>query len=122
MLLARKIRKEMIMPPAKKPAIATAKTAVAPVKAASAAKKAAPVVKKAAAAPAKKVVAAKAASQVTMPLKQIAAELAEGHNLPKKLVETMPDDLVTLVTKHLQTGGKIRLTGLGVLQVRSREA
>ena len=95
-------------------AVAVAKKVTAPVKGAPAAKKAAP--------PAKKAVAAKAASQVTITLKQIAAELAEGHDMSKKLAEAMLGDLVTLATKHLQKGDKIRLTGLGILQVRSREA
>jgi DNA-binding protein HU-beta len=42
--------------------------------------------------------------------------------MSKKLAEAMLGDLVTLATKHLQKGDKIRLTGLGILQVRSREA
>ena len=114
------------MPPAKKPAVAPAKKAVAPVKAAPAAKKAAPVkaasaAKKAAPAT-KKAVAAKAAPQVTITLKQIAAALAESHDLPKKLAEGMLGDFVTLATQHLTKGDKIRLSGLGILQVRSREA
>jgi DNA-binding protein HU-beta len=119
------------MPPAKKSAAATkkapapveavpiAKKAPVPVKAA--AKKAAPAVTKAAA-PAKKALPVKAAPQVTVTLKQIAAQLAEGHDLPKKLAEAVLGDLVTLATKHLKKGDKIRLTGLGILQVRSREA
>ena len=121
------------MPPAKRPAVAAVKKAVAPVKAAPAAKKAAPakaapaakkaapVIKKAAA-PVKKAVAAKAAPQVTVTLKQMAAELAESQGLPKKLAEGMLSDLVTLATQHLTKGDKIRLSGLGILQVRSREA
>jgi DNA-binding protein HU-beta len=118
--------KELEMPPAKKPAVAPAKKAVAPVKAAPAAKKAAPVkaasaAKKAAPAT-KKAVAAKAAPQVTITLKQIAAALAESHDLPKKLAEGMLGDFVTLATQHLTKGDKIRLSGLGILQVRSREA
>jgi DNA-binding protein HU-beta len=108
------------MPPAKKPAPA-ARKAASPVKAAAPAKKAAPAVKKAAV-PAKKAVAAKAAPQVTITLKQIAAQLAEGHDLPKRLAEGMLSDLVTLATQHLKKGDKIRLTGLGILQVRAREA
>jgi DNA-binding protein HU-beta len=107
--------------PAPAKAVAVAKKVTAPVKGASAAKKAAPITHKAAA-PAKKAIAAKAASQVTITLKQIAAELAEGLDLPKKLVEAILGDLVTLATKHLQKGDKIRLTGLGILKVRSREA
>jgi DNA-binding protein HU-beta len=120
MLPLRKIRKEIIMPPAKKSAAAT-KKAPAPVKAIASVKKAAPAVKKTAA-PAKKAVPAKAAPQVTVTLKQIAAQLAEGHDLAKKLTEALLGDLVTMATQHLQKGDKIRLTGLGILQVRSRAA
>jgi DNA-binding protein HU-beta len=96
------------------------KKAAAPVKAA-AAKKAAPAPKKVAA-PAKKAAPAKAAPQVTITLKQIAATLAESHDLPKRQAEAMLGDLVTLATEHLTKGNKIRLTGLGILQVRSRPA
>jgi DNA-binding protein HU-beta len=110
MLPPRKIRRELIMPPAKRPAAAAASA------------KKAPVAAKKAAAPAKKTIAAKAAPQVTITLKQMAAELAEGHNLPKKQAEGVLADLVTVATQHLKKGDKIRLTGLGILQVRPREA
>ena len=127
------------MPPPKKAAAAT-KKAAAPVKKAAAAKKAAPAVQKAAsalkkaapaakkAAPAAKKAAVapraavKAAPQVTITLKQIAAELAVGHDLPKKQAENLLGELVTLTTRHLVKGNKIRLTGLGILQVKSRGA
>jgi DNA-binding protein HU-beta len=108
------------MPPAKKSAAAT-KKAPAPVKVVHVAKKAAPAVKKTAA-PAKKAIPAKAVPQVTITLKQIAAQLADGHDLSKKLAEAVLGDLVTLATRHLKKGDKIRLTGLGILQVRAREA
>jgi len=85
------------------------------------AKKPAPVAKKAAVLP-KKAVSAKAAAQATITLKQIAAQVAENHELPKKLAEAVLGDLVTLATKHLKKGDKIRLTGLGILQVRARPA
>jgi DNA-binding protein HU-beta len=98
------------MPPAKKPAA----TKKAPARTKAVAKKAAAAVKRS--------VAAKAARQVTITLKQMAAELAESHHLPKKLAEGMLGDLVTLATEHLQKGDKIRLSGLGILQVRSRAA
>lgn len=132
------------MPPAKKPATAakkapasvkvaaTAKKAASPAKAATTAKKAAapvkaaakkvPAVAKKAAAPARKAVATKAAPQVTITLKQIAATLAESHEMPKRQAEAMLGDLVALATQHLQKGDKIRLTGLGILQVRARPA
>jgi len=114
------------MPPTKKAAPAN-KKAAAPVKAA-AVKKAATVAKrpvptlKKAAAPAKNAVSAKAAPQTTITLKQIAAELADGHDLSKKVAEAVLSDLVTLATQHLKKGDKIRLTGLGILQVRARPA
>ena len=77
---------------------------------------------KKAVAPAKKEAPPKAASQATVTLKQIAAELAESHDLPKKHAEAMLGDLVTVATRHLKKGDKIRLTGLGILQVRARPA
>ena len=120
------------MPPAKKPAPAAKKTAVpAKVAAKTAApatgKTAAPPGKaaapaKKAAAPAKKAVPAKAAPQITVTLKHIAAELAEGHDLSKKAAEAVLDDFVAFVTRQLIKGDKIRLSGLGILQVRDRPA
>jgi DNA-binding protein HU-beta len=84
------------------------------------AKKAAPAAKKAAATA--KSALAKAAPQPTITLKHLAAELADSHDLAKKQAEAVLGDLVTLATKHLKKGDKIRLTGLGMLQVRSRAA
>ncbi len=88
--------------------------------AATAAKKAAPA--KQAAPPPKKAAAKKAAAQATITLKQIAAGLAERHDVPKKYAEALLGDLVAMTTQHLKNGDKIRLTGLGILQVRSLPA
>jgi DNA-binding protein HU-beta len=84
------------------------------------AKKAAPARKKFAA-PAK-ATPAKAAAQATITLKHLAASLSDSHDLPKKQAEAMLGDLVTFTTRHLKKGDKIRLTGLGILQVRKRAA
>jgi DNA-binding protein HU-beta len=62
------------------------------------------------------------ATQATITLKQIAAELAESHDLAKKQTEALLGDLVALTTKHLKKGAKVRITDLGILQVRSRPA
>jgi DNA-binding protein HU-beta len=62
------------------------------------------------------------ASPATITLKQMAAELAETHELSKKQAEAVLGDLTTLATKHLKNGDKIRLTGLGILQVQNRPA
>jgi DNA-binding protein HU-beta len=92
---------------------AASKKSAASAKGAAAAKKAAP---------SKKGSQAKAASQITITLKQIAAELAESHDLPKKQAEAVLGDLVTLTMRHLKQGDKIRLTGLGILSVHMRQA
>ncbi|MCZ7643072.1 MAG: HU family DNA-binding protein [Pseudorhodoplanes sp.] len=58
----------------------------------------------------------------TITLKHLAAQLAEGHQLSKKQSEAMLGDLVTAITKHLKKGDRIRIGGLGILQVRKRAA
>jgi DNA-binding protein HU-beta len=84
-----------------------------------AAKKAAPAKK--AAAPAKKA-AGKSAAQATITLRQIAATIAASHDMSKKQAESVLDELVAETSQHLKKGDKVRLTGLGILQVRARAA
>src|SRR5262245_19875864 len=55
-------------------------------------------------------------------LKHLAATLAEEHELTKKAGEALLTDLVGLITKHLKKGERIRMAGLGILQVRKRAA
>ena len=61
-------------------------------------------------------------AQPTITLKQMAAELAQTHDLPTKQAEAVVGDLVALATRHLRSGDKVRLTGLGILQVNDRPA
>jgi DNA-binding protein HU-beta len=61
-------------------------------------------------------------AQATITLKQMAAELAQNHDLPTKQAEAVVGDLMALATRHLQGGDKVRLTGLGILQVQDRPA
>ena len=75
-----------------------------------------------AAKPVQKAAPAKAAPQPTVTLKHLAAALAEDHDLSKRQAEAMLGDLVALTTRHLKKGDKIRLSGLGILQVRKRAA
>ena len=84
------------------------------------AKAAAPKPGKAAAA--KAAPAAKPAPQATVSLKQVAAEMAEAHDLQKKQAETMMTGLVDLMIGHLKKGDRLRLNGLGILQVRHSAA
>jgi len=100
--------------PAAKRAAPASKQAAAAVKKAAPAKQAAP--------PPKKAAAKKTAPQATITLKQIAAGLAERHDVSKKHAEALLGDLVSMTTEHLKNGDKIRLTGLGFLQVRALPA
>jgi DNA-binding protein HU-beta len=54
--------------------------------------------------------------------KQLANTLAEQHELTKRQGREMLDDLVGLITKHLKKGERVKIAGLGILQVRKREA
>ena len=58
----------------------------------------------------------------TVTLRQLGASLSEAHDIPKKQAAAVLEDLVTMITKHLKKGDKIRIGGLGVLQVRKRPA
>jgi DNA-binding protein HU-beta len=58
--------------------------------------------------------------QVT--LKHLAAALAAEHHLTKRAGEALLADLIGRITKHLKKGERIRIAGLGILQVRKRAA
>jgi DNA-binding protein HU-beta len=105
----------------KKKAAASAKKAMAPAKVVPArvGRVAAPAGKPPAR---RKAVPIKPVSAPTITLKQIAAEIAEGHDLAKKQAEALLGGLVAVATRHLTNGDKIRLTGLGMLQVQVRAA
>lgn len=65
---------------------------------------------------------ATAAKVDTVTLKHIAATLAEQHELPKKQTVAILEDLIAQIAKQLKKGARIRIAGLGVLQVRKRPA
>ena len=56
----------------------------------------------------------------TVTLKDLAASIAETHDLPKGQVNTMLTEMVASLGKHLKKGARIRISGLGILQVRKR--
>jgi DNA-binding protein HU-beta len=77
--------------------------------------------------------AAKAASKVAkkatgtsastiLTLRHIAEQLSETHELPKRQANEMLTQVVEMIAKSLKKGDKIRLSGLGILQVRKRAA
>ena len=98
-----------------------AKKAVVKAVAAPAVKPAVKAVKSVKASPAVK--AAKPAVKApTITLRHLGADLAEAHNMPKKQANLVLADLVERITKHLKKGERIRMSGLGILQVRKRPA
>src|SRR6266478_5489359 len=64
----------------------------------------------------------KPGAQATVTLKHLAARLAADHELTKREGEAILGDLVSLITKHLKKGERIRISGFGILQVRQRAA
>ena len=55
-------------------------------------------------------------------IKHLAAVLAEEHQMTKRGGEALLQALVVLITKHLKKGERIRIAGLGILQIRKRAA
>ncbi|MBI1776101.1 MAG: HU family DNA-binding protein [Proteobacteria bacterium] len=60
--------------------------------------------------------------QAIVTVKHLADTLADKHGQSKKDMKSVMDDLVTLLTKNLKSGAKIRIPGFGVFQVRKRPA
>ena len=72
-------------------------------------------------------VAAKPAAKATVKpdtvtLRHLGAALAEVHEMPKKQANALLEDFVGMIAKHLKKGARIRMSGLGILQVRKRAA
>ncbi len=58
----------------------------------------------------------------TVSTRQLGAALAEKHEMSNKAALAVIDDAITLITKHLKKGARVRLNGLGILVVRKRAA
>jgi DNA-binding protein HU-beta len=58
----------------------------------------------------------------TISTRQLAAQLAPKHELSNKASLAYLDDAIAVITKHLKKGVRVRLNGLGILQVRKRAA
>lgn len=59
---------------------------------------------------------------LTVALSKIAAELAEKHEMSKKGMGEILANFVELTVKNLKKGNKVRVTGLGIFQVKKRPA
>ena len=58
----------------------------------------------------------------TVMMKGIFDEMAEGHQLPKRVAQDLLSSMIEKVTQHLRQGDRIRIAGLGTLEVRKRGA
>ncbi|MHA7872794.1 MAG: HU family DNA-binding protein, partial [Hyphococcus sp.] len=77
-------------------------------------------------APARKTAAKKKTAKKALPdtltLKHLAAELSEDHEMPKKQAEELLSDFIDRMGGYLKKGKKLRIPGLGIMQVRHRAA
>lgn len=65
---------------------------------------------------------AKPTAPKSVTTKHLAYELAEQHQLSKQLSLEMMEELIGMITTHLKKGERVKLVGLGILQVRNRAA
>jgi len=64
----------------------------------------------------------KAAPPTTVTLKHLAAGLAEQHDMQKREAETIVTDVFARLVDHLPAGERVRIGGLGILEVKDRPA
>jgi DNA-binding protein HU-beta len=58
----------------------------------------------------------------TITKERLVAMLADQHHLSRRASQKMFNDLISMITKHLQKGERVKIAGLGILQVRDRPA
>ena len=87
---------------------------------------------KVAATPVKKARAATAKAEPTPPpkstpattitLKQLAANLAEQHEVPQQKLGEIVETLFANIVDHLKAGDRVRVNGLGIIEIKDRPA
>lgn len=58
----------------------------------------------------------------TVTLRHLGNAIAEAHSLPKKAANDLLVEVIGMITGHLKKGARIRISGLGILQVKKRPA
>ena len=71
---------------------------------------------------AKAAAATKPAAAVTVTLKQMAAAFAERHDMPRKEADGVLTDVFGAIVDHLKAGERVRIGGLGIIEVKDRPA
>jgi DNA-binding protein HU-beta len=65
---------------------------------------------------------ATAAAPTTVTLKHLSAGIVERHGLPKKQADTVLAEVFAQLVDHLKAGERVRIGGLGIIQVKDRPA
>ena len=108
----------MASKPATKAKPATAPKAAAKPAMIAAKKPAATAIPKTAPKAARKAAPKKVAETVT--LKTVFERIAEGHEMPKKQAHAIAAEMVDAVTGILKNGDRVRMSGLGIIEVKDR--
>ena len=58
----------------------------------------------------------------TVTLKHLSAGIVERHGLPKKQADTVLAEVFAQLVDHLKAGERVRIGGLGIIQVKDRPA
>jgi len=66
--------------------------------------------------------AAKRAAPATVTPKHLSAGLAGRHGMEKKQADTVVTDVFEILVAHLKSGNRMRIGGLGTLEVKDRPA
>ncbi len=64
----------------------------------------------------------KAATPATVTLKHLAAGLAERRDMQKREAEAIVTDVFARLVDHLKAGERVRIGGLGIIEVKNRPA
>ena len=59
---------------------------------------------------------------VTVTVKHMAAAFAERHNMQKREADGVLTDVFSTVVDHLKAGDRVRIGGLGIIEVKNRPA
>ena len=65
---------------------------------------------------------AKPAAPATVTLKHLAASLVERHDMQRREAEAVVADVFGRVVDHLKAGERVRIGGLGIIEVKDRPA
>ncbi len=55
-------------------------------------------------------------------LRHLATEMADHHELPKTRADDVLRHVVEMLVQHLKAGDRLRISGLGILEVKDRPA